>query len=208
MSESKHPSPWPFPPEVLRKQREQIVSDLLEAIGEDVSREGLQDTPSRVVKAWDEWFKGYTQDPKDLFTVFEDGAQDVDEIVLLTDIPVFSHCEHHITPIIGVAHVGYLPDKRIVGISKLARVVDMFARRLQVQERLTTQVANCIMEHLQPRGVGVIVTAKHLCMSSRGVKTPTVDTTTSVMRGAFSSPTTKHEFLDLVNMFKKGGPNV
>lgn len=174
------------------------VRDLLDFIGEDPTREGLVDTPSRVVKAYGEWFAGYKQDPADLFKVFEDGAEGADEMVLLTDIPVFSHCEHHITPIVGVAHVAYIPKDKIVGISKLARVVDLFSRRLQVQERLTNQIADAIQEHLEPLGVAVVIRAKHFCMATRGVKTPNVDTTTSALRGVFKEGTPRAEFLSLI----------
>lgn len=173
---------------------------MLRLIGDDPQREGLKETPERVLRAYGEWFKGYAQDPADLFKVFEDGAEGADEMVLLTNIPVFSHCEHHITPIVGVAHVAYIPNKRIIGISKLARVVDLFSRRLQVQERLTNQIADTIQDHLQPLGVAVIVKAKHFCMATRGVNTPNVDTITSAMRGAFmEKPQTRAEFMSLVS---------
>lgn len=167
-------------------QPEELVRLQLQAIGEDVTREGLLDTPARVVRAWGEWFSGYHIDPVALLSRdFEDGAEKADEIVLLTDIPVHSHCEHHVTPIIGHAHVAYIPNGRIVGISKLARVVDAYARRLQVQERMTNQIADAIAEVLNPLGCAVIVTARHFCMATRGVRMPGVMTTTSAMRGAF-----------------------
>lgn len=176
-----------------------MISEILGYIGDDPNREGLQETPDRVIRAYDEWFAGYRQDPADLFKVFEDGAEGCDEMVLLTDIPVFSHCEHHITPIVGVAHVAYIPNKKIVGISKIARVVDLFSRRLQVQERLTNQIADAIQEHLDPLGVAVVVRAKHFCMATRGVKMPNVDTTTSALRGVFKEGTPRAEFLSLIN---------
>lgn len=179
--------------------QEQLVYQMLQAIGDNPEREGLAETPARVVKAWRTWFAGYHQDPASLFKVFEDGAENADEMVLLTNIPVNSHCEHHVTPIIGVAHVAYLPKNRIVGISKLARVVDLYSRRLQVQERLTNQIADCIQEYLDPIGVGVIITAKHFCMATRGVQTPGVDTTTSALRGAFKEKAeTRAEFMQLI----------
>lgn len=182
---------------------EQAVRTLMEFMGEDVTREGLVETPSRVVKAYTEWFSGYGQDPKDLFKVFEDGGQDADEMVLLTNIPVFSHCEHHITPIVGVAHVAYIPNqttRKIVGISKLARLVEVFSRRLQVQERLTNQIANALVEGLDPQGVGVVITAKHFCMATRGVKMPNVDTTTSALRGVLKTEQDcRAEFLKLID---------
>ena len=172
------------------------VTRMLQAIGEDPCREGLKETPKRVVKAWGEWFKGYKQNPEDVLKVFEDGAEGYGEMVLLTNIPVYSHCEHHVTPFVGVAHVAYIPNGKIVGLSKLVRVVDMFSRRLQVQERLTRQIANAIEEHLQPVGVAVVIEAKHFCMCSRGVNSPNVDTTTLAMRGAFfENQATRSEFM-------------
>lgn len=179
------------------------VIRMLQAIGEDPNREGLRETPKRVVKAWGEWFKGYGQDPADVLKVFEDGAEGYGEMVLLTNIPVYSHCEHHITPFVGVAHVAYIPNGKIVGLSKLARVVEIFSRRLQVQERLTNQIADCLEENLKPQGVAVVVQAKHFCMATRGVKMPNVDTHTSAMRGAFfDNPQTRAEFMSLVQAAK------
>lgn len=184
---------------------EDLVRGMLLAIGEDSTREGLVDTPKRVVKAWREWFAGYDEDPiKYLEKEFEDGApvekgDDLDEMLILTNIPIHSHCEHHITPIIGVAHVAYIPQGRIVGISKFVRVVNAYMRRLQVQERLTHQVADAIDAALSPLGVGVVITAKHFCMSTRGVKTPEVATTTSALRGVFrTKPEVRAEFLSLI----------
>lgn len=189
-------------PYLISSERGQdAVRAMLELIGEDPKREGLVETPQRVVRAWAEWFRGYGQDPADLFKTFEDGAEKADEIVLLTDIPVHSHCEHHVTPIIGVAHVAYIPRGKIVGISKLARLVDLYARRLQVQERLTNQIADAIEQYLDPAAVGVIITAKHFCMATRGVMMPQVDTTTSAMRGAFRDEVAaRAELLQLVQM--------
>jgi GTP cyclohydrolase I len=181
------------------RSADDVVVRMLQYIGEDPRRGGLLETPGRVVKAWGEWFSGYHKNPKDLLKVFEDGAEGVEEMVLLTDIPVFSHCEHHIAPFTGVAHVAYIPNGKIVGLSKLVRVVDAFSRRLQVQERLTNQIADCLMEGLSPLGAAVVITAKHSCMSSRGVKVPNVDTTTSAMRGAFMDDhALRNEFMQLV----------
>jgi GTP cyclohydrolase I len=179
-----------------------MVREMLLAIGENPDREGLLETPDRVVRAWGEWFAGYKVDPLEFLRKdFEDGAEKADEMVLLTNIPVQSHCEHHITPIIGVAHVAYIPKGRVVGISKLARVVDAYSRRLQIQERLTNQIADAIEEVLQPQAVGVIITAQHFCMTTRGCKTPGVDTTTSALRGAFKhEPEARAEFISLVQM--------
>lgn len=192
--------------QVIRRQREQLVAKILEHIGEDPTREGLLETPARVSKAWDHWFSGYRANIPELFKVFEDGApeESADEMVLLTNIPVYSHCEHHMAPFIGVAHVAYIPATKIVGLSKIARVVDAFSRRMQVQERLTNQIADAIDEHLEPQGVGVVITAKHFCMATRGVNTPGVDTTTSALRGAFrKEPEARAEFLHLISMAKK-----
>jgi GTP cyclohydrolase I len=179
---------------------EDAVRQMLKLIGEDPTREGLVETPSRVFRAWGEWFSGYSINPADLLAKdFEDGAEDADGIVLLTNIPVQSHCEHHITPIIGVAHVAYIPNGRVVGISKIARLVDAFSRRLQIQERLTNQIANVMDEVLDPLAVGVIITAQHFCMTTRGCKTPGVDTTTSALRGAFKDEAdARAEFLQLI----------
>lgn len=182
-------------------RREDIVVQMLDAVGEDSLREGLADTPARVVKAWDHWFSGYEQDPASVLKTFEDGAEGVDEMVLETDIPVYSFCEHHIAPIFGVAHVAYIPDGRVVGLSKLVRLVDVFARRLQVQERLTIQVADALEEHLQCKGVGVILQCRHMCMESRGVSSRGVVTTTSALRGALKDEhDARAEFMSLVRM--------
>lgn len=178
---------------------EDAVTRMLQAIGEDPAREGLLETPKRVVKAWGEWFKGYGQNPADYLKTFTDGAEGCDEMVLLTDIPVYSHCEHHVTPFIGTAHVAYIPNGKIVGLSKIARVVETYSRRLQVQERLTNQIANCLEEHLNPLGVAVVIKAKHFCMATRGVKMPNVDTTTSAVRGVFmTKPEARAEFMRLI----------
>lgn len=169
----------------------------LQFIGEDPSREGLSETPARVAKAWQFWCKGYNEDPADILKVFEDGAENVDEMVMVRDIPFYTHCEHHMAPFFGKATVAYIPNGRIVGLSKINRLVDCFARRLQVQERLTTQIADAIMEHLKPKGVGVIVSARHLCMESRGVCQQGHSTTTSALRGVMSDGTVRQEFLHL-----------
>ncbi len=163
---------------------------------ETFPREGLRETPERVVKAIDEWFRGYTEDPVDHLRVFEDGAEDVDQMVIIPNINVFSHCEHHMTPFFGKAWVGYIPDGHIVGLSKFHRVVDGYARRLQVQERITTQVANAINDTVKPLGVGVLIQANHLCMCSRGVHADLSGegTITSALRGCFREPDVKAEF--------------
>lgn len=176
-----------------------IVVRLLQFLGEDPTREGLRETPRRVLEAWREWGSGYGEDPASVLKVFEDGAENCgDEMVIVHNIPVVSKCEHHLADVMGIAHVGYIPNGKIVGLSKLARVTDLFARRLQVQERLTNQIANCIQETLDPKGVGVIVRASHACMSTRGVKVHGSLTTTSAMRGALlSKPEARAEFLAL-----------
>ena len=183
-----------------REEAEHNVSRILEYIGEDVNREGLLDTPKRVVKAFDEWFGGYKVDPHELLrTTFEE-VENYDEIVILRNIKFFSHCEHHMTPIIGTASVGYLPDRKVVGISKLARVVEAYSRRLQIQEVMTRQIAQTIQDVLEPRGVAVVVNAKHLCIGSRGVGKPDSDMVTSTMLGAFMKFETRAEFMSLLKL--------
>ena len=165
----------------------EAVRTLIRWAGDDPAREGLLDTPLRVARAWKEYARGYREDPAlHLMRTFDE-VGGYDEIVLLKDIPFQSHCEHHLAPIIGKAAIAYLPGSRVVGISKLARVLHGFARRLQVQERLTAQVADCIWEHLKPLGVAVVIEASHACMSARGVNTPGVMMTTSRMMGIFRS---------------------
>jgi GTP cyclohydrolase I len=163
----------------------EAVRTLIRWAGDDPEREGLLDTPGRVARAWKEYARGYQEDPAVHLSRTFDEVGGYDEIVLLRDIPFQSHCEHHMAPIIGKASIAYLPRDRVVGISKLARVLHGFARRLQVQERLTAQVADCICEHLKPQGVAVVIEASHACMSSRGVNTPGVMMTTSRMMGCF-----------------------
>lgn len=175
---------------------ESAVRELLAALGEDPEREGLRDTPARVARAFKENFAGLWQDPKEvLTTTFDIGHE---ELVIVRDIEVFSHCEHHLTPFHGVAHVGYIPRGKITGLSKIARLVDVFARRPQVQERLTTQIADAMMEILNPLGVIVIIDAEHLCMSMRGVKKASARTTTSAVRGALRDPATRAEAISLI----------
>lgn len=180
---------------------EDIIRALLRTIGEDPNREGLIETPKRVIKAWHHWCQGYSLNPKDVLKTFEDGAEGVDEMVIVRDIQLYSHCEHHMAPFFGKAHVAYIPNKRIVGLSKLARVVDIFSQRLQVQERLTNQIADSIMEVLEPIGVGVIVEAQHFCMCSRGVNKQGSSTITSALRGAIrEKPEARAEFMALAGV--------
>ena len=189
------------PPDNSPEAREaalEAVRTLLRWVGEDPTREGLHDTPRRVVDAYLEYFRGYAEDPARYLERTFEQVGGYDEIVLLRDIPFVSHCEHHLAPIHGKAHVGYLPRDRVVGISKLARVVHAFARRLQVQERLTAEIADCIATALEPLGVGVIVEATHGCMTCRGVETPGVIMTTSRMMGVFrDDEKSRQEFLQL-----------
>lgn len=195
------PSEWVVFPweQTEEKSAEDLVVRLLQYIGEDPTREGLIETPKRFLKAWKHWARGYSQDPSDVLKVFEDGAEGCSEMILVNSIPIFSHCEHHIAPIIGTAWVGYIPNGKIVGLSKIPRLVDIFARRLQVQERLTNQIADSLMEHLQPKGVAVFIEARHLCMESRGIEKVGAATTTSALRGAFmDEPATRAEFFSLV----------
>ncbi len=156
---------------------------LLEHLGENPDRAGLLETPARVAKAWTHWTSGYQQDPAEILKVFEDGAEQYNELIAVRGIPVYSHCEHHMAPFFGTATVGYVPDGRIVGLSKLTRLVDCFAKRLQVQERLTSQIANTLMEHLKPKAVGVVIRCRHMCMESRGIRAIGEVTVTSAMLG-------------------------
>ena len=176
-----------------------LVREMLAKLGEDPTREGLADTPARVAKAYQDWFSGYDQDPEAyLARTFEEVAG-YDDMVVLKDIRFESHCEHHLAPIIGRAHVGYLPSRRVVGISKLARVVDAFARRLQVQEKMNAQIAHCIQKVLEPKGVAVVIEAAHQCMTTRGVHKSGVTMVTSTMLGAFrENDVTRREFLTII----------
>ncbi len=177
---------------------EDNVRRLLQYVGEDPTRGGLEETPARVAKAWEFWCKGYDTDVAALFKTFEDGAEGCDEMVMVKDIPFYTHCEHHMAPFFGTATIAYLPNKKIVGLSKLNRVLDAYARRLQVQERLTAQVADAIMEHLEPLGCGVVIKARHLCMESRGVCQQGHHTVTSALRGVFKKEAAaRSEFLQL-----------
>ncbi len=174
-----------------------IAQLLFEVIGEN-PREGLVETPARVVKAWREWTSGYNVDIAALMKVFEDGANGYDEMVIVKDIPIYSKCEHHLADIFGTATIAYIPNGKIVGLSKLSRVADAFARRLQVQERLTSQIADALQEHLQPKGVGVIIKARHMCMESRGTNQQGHHTVTSALRGVIKTdPTARAEFIAL-----------
>ena len=182
-----------------REEAEAAVRTLLRWAGDDPDREGLRDTPARVVRAYEEFFSGYAEDPVALLTRSFEETEGYDEMVVLRDIRLESHCEHHMVPIIGRAHVAYLPAGRVVGISKLARVVEAYAKRLQIQEKLTAQIANTIQDVLQPKGVAVVVEAAHQCMTTRGVHKHGVTMVTSRMLGAFrDDPSTRREFLSII----------
>ena len=182
-------------------QAESHVRGLLRFLGEDPDREGLRDTPARVVRALGEHFSGYTRDPASYLAKTFTEVDGYDELVLVSDIEVFSHCEHHMVPFVGKAHVGYIPNGRVVGLSKLAWVVDVFAKRLQVQEKLTKQIADAIQTHLKPQGVAVVVQCQHFCMCYRGVKKPGSWTTTSKLHGIFlADPAARMELLTLIGL--------
>ncbi len=187
---------------VERPSREEAcdaVRTLIRWAGDDPDREGLLDTPDRVVRSYDEYYSGYTQDPVDILRRTFEETDGYDEMVVLKDVEISSHCEHHMAPIIGQVHIGYLPDKSVVGISKLARVVDVYARRLQIQEKMTAQIADALDEVIRPRGVGVVVEAAHHCMTTRGIQKRGVTMVTSRMLGSFrSDPKTRREFLSFI----------
>lgn len=179
-----------------RQHHAQLVRESLFFLDPEWSREGLHETPERVAKAWEFWTRGYREDPAKILKVFEDGAAGYDQMISVLHIPIYSKCEHHLADIFGTACVAYIPNGKIVGLSKLSRLVDCFARRLQVQERLTVQIADAIEEHLQPRGVGVLVRARHMCMESRGICQQGHHTETTALRGAMrDDASTRAEFL-------------
>jgi len=182
-----------------KEQAKEAVKTLLKWAGDDPNREGLLDTPARVVRAYEEYFSGYREDPREYLERTFEEVHGYDEMVVLRDIPFESHCEHHLAPIIGKVHVAYLPKNRVVGISKLARVVGAFSRRLQVQEKMTAQIADCINETLKPDGVGVVVEAVHHCMTTRGVHTHGVSMVTTSLLGAFKTNNdTRAEFMAVI----------
>ena len=183
-----------------REEAEEAVRTLISWAGDDPSREGLLETPKRVVKSYKEFYEGYFQDPDEILSKFFNEIEGYDEIVLVKDIPFQSHCEHHMVPILGIAHVGYLPDQRVVGLSKLARIVDLYAKRLQTQETMTAQIADTIERVLKPRGVAVVIDAEHQCMSSRGVGKIGTSTVTSRMLGVFrDNEKSRMEVMSLIN---------
>ena len=182
-----------------RHEAEGAVRTLLKWAGEDPDRQGLLDTPSRVVRSYEEFYAGYSFDPNEILSRTFDETHGYDEMVLMRDIRFESHCEHHMAPIIGVAHVAYIPEQRVVGISKLARVVEIFAKRLQIQERFTVQIAEAINDTLSPIGVGVVIEAEHECMTTRGIQKPGVSMVSSCMLGSFrEDPATRAEFMSMI----------
>jgi len=204
--ETEHDETKPLP-KPSRAEAEEAVRTLLRWAGDDPAREGLLDTPKRVTKAYRDWFRGYDEDPAAMLQRTFEEVEGYDEIVVLRDIRYESYCEHHMAPIIGKAHVGYIPTDRVVGISKLARVVDAFAKRLQVQEKMNAQIANTLYKVLKPRGVAVVLEGEHHCMSTRGVHKPGVSMVTSCMLGEFKiDRQMRREFMDIIgNPTNRGG---
>lgn len=187
------------PPRPGRKEAEEAVRTLIRWAGDDPAREGLTETPARVVRAYEEWFRGYREDPEQYLQRTFEEVDGYDEMILLRDIRFESFCEHHMAPILGKAHVAYLPRNKVVGISKLARVVETYAKRLQVQEKMNAQIANCIQSVLEPHGVAVVIEAQHQCMTTRGVHKPGVTMVTSTLLGTFrTNPLTRREFLSIL----------
>ena len=183
-----------------RQEAEAAVKTLLSFVGENADRPGLLETPKRVVRAYEDWFSGYNDDPKEVLSKTFDELEGYDEIIMLRDIRIESHCEHHIAPFIGSAHVAYLPNKRVVGISKLARITRIYMKRMQIQEKLTAQIANCIQDVLKPKGVAVVVEAQHQCMTTRGIGTPGISMVTSQLLGKFrTDSSTRREFYSMIN---------
>jgi GTP cyclohydrolase I len=207
-SQAVKPAPHKVAPRDLRPSRdeaEEAVRTLIRWAGDDPDREGLVSTPSRVAKAYEEWFEGYNSDPDEFLKRTFKETDGYDEMVVLRDIRFESFCEHHMAPIIGVAHIAYLPDHRVIGISKLARLVEVYAKRLQIQEKMTAQIANCLNEALMPKGVAVVLEATHQCMTTRGVHKSGVSMVTSRMLGAFrDNPTTRREFLAMIGNPRNG----
>ena len=192
--------PWSRMPHPFAKDEDgpqENIRRILQYIGEDCTREGLKETPDRVVRSYSELFAGYKQDPADVFKVFEDGA--CDEMVLLKNVELTSFCEHHMLPFVGRAHVAYIPDGKVIGVSKLARLVDVFARRLQIQERLTVQVTKALDEHLKPKGSACLIEAKHYCMACRGVQKQHSEMVTSSLTGVFRNIEVRQELLSLIH---------
>ena len=186
-----------------KEEAKEAVKTLIKWAGDDPTREGLLETPNRVAKSYQDFFSGYNEDPREILSKKFREVEGYDEMIVLKDIRLESHCEHHMVPFIGKAHVGYLPNNKIVGLSKLARVVELFSKRLQIQEKLTAQIANTIDEILKPKGVGVIIEASHLCIATRGVRKETSRMVTSRMLGLFrDNSDTRREFMDIIGYSK------
>ncbi|MGB7196308.1 GTP cyclohydrolase I FolE [Collimonas pratensis] len=189
-----------LPERPSRAEAESAIRTLLRWAGDDPDREGLLDTPARVARAYEEFFAGYSKDPVEILSTTFSEVEGYDEMVVLTNIRFESHCEHHMAPIIGKAHVAYLPDRRVVGISKLARLVDIYAKRLQIQEKMTVQIADTLQQVLLPKGVAVVIEASHGCMTTRGIHKPGTSLVTSRMLGAFrDDPSTRREFMSIIS---------
>ena len=189
----------PLTPKPTREEAEAAVKTLISWAGDNPNREGLIETPKRVVKSYEEFYSGYDQDPEEILSKVFEEVEGYDEIIIVKDIRLESHCEHHMVPILGKAHVAYIPDQRVVGISKLARVVDLYAKRLQTQETMTAQIADTIDRVLKPKGVAIVIDVAHQCMSSRGVHKTETSTVTSRMLGAFrENPKSRMEFMNLI----------
>ena len=187
-----------------REEAQKAVRTLIEWAGDNPDREGLVETPKRVVKAYEEFFAGYEDDPEEILRKTFEEVEGYDEMVLVKNIRLESHCEHHIVPILGKAHIAYIPNNRVVGISKLARIVDAFGKRLQTQETMTAQIANTIEKVLEPKGVAVVIDAAHQCMTTRGIHKPESSTVTTCMRGIFKeNPRTRNEFLTFIKLPQK-----
>ncbi len=207
----KSPTPChPFAvanPRPSKEEAEAAVRTLIRWAGDDPDREGLLDTPDRVVRAYQEYFAGYEEDPVELLQRTFEETDGYDEMVILRDIRFESHCEHHLAPIVGIAHVAYLPNRRVIGISKLARIIEVYARRMQIQEKMTVQIATAIHEVLEPKGVAAVIEAQHHCMTTRGIHKPGVAMLTSHMIGAFrDNPTTRREFLSMIGQTRVSAP--
>lgn len=204
----KAASTWPTH-KPSREEAEAAVRTLIRWAGDDPNREGLFDTPARVARAYEEFFEGYESDPEDILRRTFEEVEGYDEVVLLRDIRIESHCEHHMVPIIGKVHIAYLPKRRVVGISKLARVAEIYAKRLQIQEKMTAQIANAIDSVLEPKGVAVVIEAAHQCMTTRGIRKPGVTMVTSRMLGAFrKNSDTRREFLHLIGQARAGSGSI
>ncbi|CAM2070391.1 GTP cyclohydrolase I FolE [Sulfidibacter corallicola] len=186
--------------EASQQDVREAVKTILTYIGENPDREGLLETPDRILRSFEDLYSGYAIKPESVLKTFKDGSEEVDEMILQRNIPFFSMCEHHMLPFFGVAHVAYVPESRIVGLSKLARLVEVFARRLQVQERMTTQITGSLMRTLSPRGAACVIQASHLCMFQRGIKKHHSDTITSSLKGCFRNAETRAEFLELIKL--------